>query len=699
MNKTEKPHYPFSGFSPYRRRLFAQLVFMLFISLPATGQNKHMVQVKAFDQNLQPYRNVEVSVNGREFFPVNAKGHAFIELSDTDLPLKTVKIRNEELEAASWNYSKGVLEIIIRQKSYRMMQWVAKDLGGLSVPNLKVAFHGKHPLTATTDGEGRLQIPVSLDEEVQASLFAVNGYKIVKIHLSDKENFLIIEPDIVETTTGLARVKPESEKEYFKDFDLSRLDSIRSLTVFYAIFKNYEMKRLSAEAKKKVDAKFYELVTQLEDSAALKQSGFAGKISDSSFVSDDISNLLTQANQESKMLDVQREEFDEKIQLITEKIASSISKLNPGERTKLLSDIALLERLLINNESRFYKNHRDYRQLINSLKDRFFDVEDLETRLSASEQQRLEEQRIFRQRLFVISGVVIVFAILILLLIYLARMLRRQKKQLQVVNAEIKRINENLEDLVAERTKLLMEAHKELDTFLYRASHDLRGPVCSIIGLCNLAGHLPEQDSKTIIDRVVHTTIGMDRLLKKLSMISEINEPTNFSTISLLERVDKLRQQFHSFMEVSGISFTVDCPPEIVIDSYPVLIDAILENIVENAIFYAALSKSNDRQVKLQAIVLGDIVEIVVYDNGIGFDQKIQSKLFNMFFKGDVNSKGNGLGLYIVQKSVQALRGDIMVESVLGQFTRVVVHLPLRRDIPPEIAIEGVGQRELLLVQ
>lgn len=47
-----------------------------------------------------------------------------------------------------------------------------------------------------------------------------------------------------------------------------------------------------------------------------------------------------------------------------------------------------------------------------------------------------------------------------------------------------------------------------------------------------------------------------------------------------------------------------------------------------------------------------------------------------MFYKGNVRSKGNGLGLYIVNKSVQALEGEIQVESVMGEFSRFIIHLP-----------------------
>lgn len=435
---------------------------------------------------------------------------------------------------------------------------------------------------------------------------------------------------------------------------------------------------MSDAAKKKIDAKFSELVIQLQDSIMRNNNGFIGRISDSSFVNDDIGNLLSQATQESQMLDQQRAEFDEKIRMIENKLASGISTMDEKTRSNLLSDLTRLEMILSQNENRFYKNQNDYRSIINSLKEKYFDIADLENKLFQSEAQRLEEQRAFRQKLFITLGILFFFGIFILLLVYLGEKLKKQKKELVRVNGEINRINGNLESLVAERTKLLEEANKELDTFLYRASHDLRSPVCSIIGLCNIALHMSNGESKDLVERVVFTISTMDKLLKKLSIISEINQPTNFTSITLLELVEGVKGNFNKTIQEQKIQFTIDCPADLVVYSYPNLIETILANLIENAFFYSVMKDPENAKVELKAAIKNDHVEICVHDNGIGVDEEISPRLFDMFYKGNINSKGHGLGLYIVQKSVQALDGKIEVESVAGDFTKFVVQLPLK---------------------
>jgi len=659
---------------------FCQAIFILFLflSIPCWAQKKQLVQVKAFDQQLVPFKNVEVSINNKEYFSMGNKGVAFVELLDTDFPLKSIKIKDEKLETASWNYSKGIIEIIIRTRSYQLIQVVVRDESNIRISNLPVTFKGKKTTTAHTDKDGKLEVPLALDEKVTATeQFSIPKFVAVKVLLVEGQTTLIVRPIKDETPVPVIQ-EPVTKRTYFKDFNLSKLDSIQSLTAFYAIFKSISIKDLSEETKVKVDAKFNQLVAQLQDSLQRKNIGFIGRISDSSFVDDDIRNLLAQATEESKTLEGQRTDFEDKIKIIEGKLESGISSMDEATRSNLLSDLTRLEMILGQNEKRFYKNQNDYRDVINALKEKYFDISELENKLSQSEAQRLEDQRQFRQKLFITLSITFVFAMLILLLIYFGDKLKKQKKELVRVNGEINRINENLEDLVAQRTKMLEDANKELDTFLYRASHDLRSPVCSIIGLCNIALVMSEGESKDLVQKVVLTTGIMDKLLKKLSIISEINQPTNFSSITLADLVENIKKDFGKTIAAENINFTVNCPADLVIYSYPNLVETILSNLIENAFFYSVLKDPSNATVSLNIAINNNDVVMSVHDNGVGVEETIRHKLFDMFFKGTEKSKGHGLGLYIVQRSVQALDGTVEVESEIGRFTKFTVQFPLK---------------------
>lgn len=661
-------------------RQWILFLLMIVLVMPAIAQQKHMVQLKTFDQQLAPYKNLEVSVNNKPFVSIGNKGTAFTELVDDDFPIKSVTIKNDQLEAASWIYSKGTLEVIIRKKSYQLIQVVVRDQLGNVLPNQKVVFNGKKPLTLTTNAEGKFEVPIGLDERMTASLFNIPDIDRTELRVADGNYQMTVHkpiPVVAENKTEPApQQKPQQTKDQIRNFDFANIDSIQSLTVFYAIFKNYERKDLDERTQQRMDAKFNELVRQLQDSVINRASPLVGRISDSSFVNDDIKTLVQQAQLENQLLETQRGDFDEKIRVIQEKLKSGIANMDATTRNKLLSDLAILERLLAENESRFYKNQSYYQDIIDAIRKSLSDdVVSLENRLTESEKQRLEEQRVFQQRLMIILGIALVFGVLIVLLISFSNALRKQKKALELANIEIKRINENLEGLVFQRTQLLAEANKELDTFLYRASHDLRSPVCSIVGLCNIASHVANPESKDLLHKVEGITVNMDKLLKKLSSISEINHPTNYSEVSLRDVFQRSLHDFRKVIVDRDIAISLECDPSISFFTYPNLIEVILTNLVENAVFYAPLN--GKAEISMEGKVNGESIELIVEDNGIGIEESIRPKLYDMFFKGSELSKGNGLGLYIVMKSVIALEGDISVDSQPGAYTRFHVTLPL----------------------
>ena len=678
-------------FHPFTKLNVILLLLTLtgFATLPADAQVRQLIQVKTFDEQLKPLKNVEVSINNKDFISTGNKGEVFVELLETDLPVKTIKIKNEQYEPAAWNLSKSILEIVVRKKNYQVANVTFKDRNNAPVSNLPVTFKGRKTAQVTTDAAGKIEIPLALDEKINtADQFTAKGYDVLDLQQTAKEAVITVEaikPVVVAqaptqtpaTSEKAAAQNPEINTEYFKNFNLANLDSIQSLTVFYAIFKNVPIKSMDAATKAKLDGKFNQLVTQLQDSASHKKDVFMGNISDSSFVSEDIKNLLKKATLEGQGLTTQKNEFDEKIRIIDQKLQKGLMNLDENTRATLFSDLIALEQLLASNESRFYKNVSDYRLIISGLKEKYFDFQKLENQLSESEARRLEEQLAFRKQIFAISLVVIGFAILIVLLITFSGRLRRQKKDLVRANEEVRRVNENLEAIVQDRTKLLEEANRELDTFLYRASHDLRSPVCSIIGLCNIAIHLSNGEPKELVERVVHTTEGMDKLLKKLSIISEINQPTGYSSITLLSLVENVQDRFSHLINEKHVKFTIDCPADLVFFSYPNLVDVVITNLVENALIYSLMQHAEGASVLFRATIKNDQLQFSVRDNGIGVDASIQPRLFDMFFKGHPDSKGNGLGLYIVQKSVQALDGNITVASEQGRYTEFVVQLPL----------------------
>lgn len=666
------------------RLWFLLPIILLIGALSSRAQNTHAVQVKAFDLQLKPMANLQVAINKGEFFTIGPRGTTIVEVPVDDLPPTSLSFRNDELEAESWNYSKGILEIIVRKKSYRVADIFVKH-GGKPVANVPVTFKGAKPFNGTTTGAGTLQLALGLTERVLGpEQFTVEGYRVTEVQPNGLDYAVLVEPiqaaNMASRSAATKKLHP-----VFDDFDLKQLDSIRSLTVFYAIFKNYRLGDLSDEEKAMVDLKFRQLITQLEDSIRKPGQAFLGRISDSSFVGEDVKNLLAQAESEEETLDYLRESFDQKIRVLNEKLSGGAARLDAETRSRLLGDINRLETILRQNEQKFYKNQNDYRLMLNSLKENFFDIEDLENRLSISEAQRVEDKQEFRRRLFTVVLVSACFAVVAIMLFYFSNRLKKQKDQLEMANLEIQRINENLEALVSERTALLESAHREMDIFLYKASHDLRGPICSIIGLCNIASRTVNEESLELVQKTYNTAFAMDRMLKKLKTISEINHPTNFSLVLLDEHIRSVKTEFSKFIRDNRVEIRIDCPAAISFHSYPNLVDVILSSLVENALYFSTVNNASGARIEIKALHQKSHVEISVTDNGIGIEEGIREKVWDMFFIGSEHSHGNGLGLYIVQKSVQVLGGSIELDSRKGVYTKVTVCIPVQEPllVPP----------------
>lgn len=631
-----------------------------------------MIQIKAFDQQMNAASNLSISINDGEFIPLADKKSTFYEVPKKDLPPTSIKLSRQEWEVESWNFSKGTLEIIIRRKSYQVVNVMVQLASKKPVPGVDVHYYGKKEVTLTTDAAGKIELPIGLDEQLTSNAqFTVTGYRVARLLTANAGKILVVDPE---------KKKVEAEEAApAQTFDLTQLDSIRSLTVFYSLLKNQNMSALDQATRARIDERFRQLVNELQESAN-RQGAFISRISDSSFVKNDVENLLEQAKLENALMDDFRKDFDDKIQVINRKLSGGTSALSPEERENLFNDLGALEEVLRQNEDKFYKNIADYRIMLRSLKASFSDIKDLQDQLSASELKRLEEQQQFRTKIILAVSVLTVFGALLIWSMLLRSRVVSQKKSLVKANEEIKHINENLEVLVFERSRQLVEAYKEMDIFLYRASHDLRAPICTIIGLCNLALHQANGDDE-LVNKISNTAIKMDGLLKKLKMISEVNQPSNYSPVFLSQIIKNVNSLFSRAIADHHIDVQVENDAMTHFFSYPDLIEIILYNLMENALFFSTLAQGRNPKIQIMASVEDNTLFLSVYDNGVGIDEQTRIKLWNMFFVGHERSKGNGLGLYIVLKSVQSLNGKIDVDSVEGVYTRFSVTIPINSKV------------------
>ncbi len=266
----------------------------------------------------------------------------------------------------------------------------------------------------------------------------------------------------------------------------------------------------------------------------------------------------------------------------------------------------------------------------------------------------------------------------------------KAEKKLNKTNEELVSINSNLENIVTERTSSLrkmndelINSNNELDHFIYRASHDLKGPIARLLGITILA-KMDNKDEvlKEYIELIEKGAVDMNKVLNKLNNIHFINRETiNREDIEFQKIIKECKANLSNYIENSDLIVNLDVETNFGLKSDPILMKIIIENLLENAVIF---KKTKKVQIEVSLRTSRKTIIISVEDNGVGIRKEQKEKIFEMFYRGSERSKGNGLGLYLVRKAVQKLQGKIQIESEEGKYACFTISLP-KVIVPKEL--------------
>jgi ligand-binding sensor domain-containing protein/signal transduction histidine kinase len=255
--------------------------------------------------------------------------------------------------------------------------------------------------------------------------------------------------------------------------------------------------------------------------------------------------------------------------------------------------------------------------------------------------------------------------------------LELRSNELEKTQTKLREINANLEVLVDKRTIKLSDALRELETFLYRASHDLRGPISSMLGLIGVARleKDPIKYNRMYTDFLQKTVLSLDRTLQKLLQKHTIEKKKiyheNINKHSMLMLVEEITNEL-PFYRPDDFHLSID--DDIKIETDKMLLGIVLSNLLENAFFYS--DQAADKKVFLGVKQNTEGTCITVEDHGTGIKHEVKDKIFTMFYRGHELSTGNGLGLYLVKNILAKVRGNIVVETAEKEFSRFIVSIP-----------------------
>lgn len=321
-----------------------------------------------------------------------------------------------------------------------------------------------------------------------------------------------------------------------------------------------------------------------------------------------------------------------------------------------------------------FENKAFYQEKYIQLKDSIFNEEliDRIARIQTdfAEREHLaiiasKEEVIRRQRMLNFAiGIIAVLAVLMLFILFRSnQVIRKVNQALSRTKAELEQLNRDLDHKVQEKTASLEKVNRELDHFIYKTSHDIRGPLSTLRGITNVALLDVKDPAAVAYFKKLDETAGkLNRVLSRLLIVNQVNQAViNPEPININSLVDDIIAQEVKNGLPPRLRIIKEIPRDLVFYSDRHLLGIILSNLIDNAIKFHVNTDRVEPFVKITVAEQDDNLHIHVVDNGMGLSENDREKIFQLFFRGSERSETGGVGLYLCRIATERLGGEIGV--------------------------------------
>jgi signal transduction histidine kinase len=290
------------------------------------------------------------------------------------------------------------------------------------------------------------------------------------------------------------------------------------------------------------------------------------------------------------------------------------------------------------------------------------------------------------------QSVTVLLLIIVFLTTALVIVVYRNYRKIKAVNAELASAKQIIEDhnkfldqLVEQKTKELLDSNEslikvndELDNFIYKTSHDIRGPLASLKGMVNLA-IMDVKDDKALgyLSKLDLTAEKLNMILTRLLIVNRINHA---ELKPELIHFEPIIQEILTLEVKKGIPAKIkvdyEVQPDIHLVSDKDMVRLILENLIDNAVKYYNDSERVESFVRIVVGTKEGKVTARVMDNGVGIAKMNRQKIFQMFVRASERSDTGGIGLYLAKLATEKLGGEINLISTDEKYTEFIVQFP-----------------------
>jgi len=231
--------------------------------------------------------------------------------------------------------------------------------------------------------------------------------------------------------------------------------------------------------------------------------------------------------------------------------------------------------------------------------------------------------------------------------------------------------------IITKQNQQLIQAQNELDKFVYHASHDLRAPLTSMLGLIEVSKNETDFEKvKSLLSKQEETILKLDDYVTDILTLSRVkNTELQLESLNINRILERILKQCQFMIDEKKMKVKVDCHPKALFRTDSKRLSIILSNVISNSIKYTDPQKKINK-IEIKVEVQNNKLQISIRDNGVGINKDELDKVVGMFYFNKNENKGTGLGLYIVKETINSLGGNLHITSKIKSFTQVYITIP-----------------------
>ena len=303
----------------------------------------------------------------------------------------------------------------------------------------------------------------------------------------------------------------------------------------------------------------------------------------------------------------------------------------------------------------------------------------------ASMDLRLAEQN----KINILLGSMVLLISIVGLVLYNSNKNRKRATRLiSKAYIEVERQKDRLETAVVQRTAALKKSNQDLGNFIYKTSHDIRGPLSTLKGICKIA--MMEVSDSVAVKYFKKLENTSDNLIDILSRIQNIDHIKNYKLLKscvnlhqlIVEIIDSIDENIKK-----DVLCKVSIPENQVIVSDANLLKIVAKNIIHNAFKFSRKHYNDPSFISVTFTQNKEHYSVHVTDNGYGIEESELGKIFDLFYKYDMRigeRNSAGIGLHLADMAIKKLHGNITVESTPLVKTTFTINLPIAKTVAEE---------------